>query len=100
MVAKGNHALRIVEEPAFRDLIVAVSKCPGYKLPNRSSLSNTLLPSVYEEIKAKIRAELQVASAVCITTDAWTSVSNQKYVAVTAHFINEVRAVSKNINLP
>ncbi|KAM8709529.1 hypothetical protein ACLKA7_016349 [Drosophila subpalustris] len=88
MVAKGNHALRIVEEPSFRELIELVSKCPGYKLPTRTSLSSVLMPSVYEELKAKVCAELKAASAVCITTDAWTSRCNQKYVAVAAHFVN------------
>ncbi|KAM8711911.1 hypothetical protein ACLKA7_012424 [Drosophila subpalustris] len=73
MVAKGNRALRIVEEPSFRELIELVSKCPGYKLPTRTSLSSVLMPSVYEELKAKVCAELKAASAVCITTDAWTS---------------------------
>lgn len=88
MVAKGNHALRIVEEKPFRELIDLVGRCPGYKLPTRTSLTNSLMPSVYEELKAKVLVELRAAYFVCVTTDAWTSCCNQKYIAVTAHFVD------------
>lgn len=89
MVAKGHHALRIVEEPEFKKLISLVSNCPGYMLPSRKSLTYNLLPGAYTELVNEIKSEIQKASAICLTTDAWTSQTNQSYMAVTAHFIDE-----------
>lgn len=31
---------------------------------------------------------LQIVEAVCLTTDGWTSKSNQSFISVTAHFID------------
>lgn len=47
MVVKGHHALRMVEEPELKIIIVMVSKCPGYQLPTRKTLSTTLVPRNY-----------------------------------------------------
>lgn len=88
MVAKGHHALRIVEEPEFKNLIHAVSQCPNYNLPSRKSLSCNILPTVHAEILEKIKIEIQSASGICLTTDGWTSKSNKSFLAVTAHFID------------
>lgn len=88
MVAKGHHALRIVEEPEFRKLIEMVSNCPGYHLPTRKTLTNSLIPQTYCEVFENIQKNLIEAHAVCLATDGWTSITNQSYIAVTAHFIN------------
>ncbi|XP_073838703.1 uncharacterized protein [Musca autumnalis] len=88
MVAKGHHALKIVEEPEFKKLIHLVSNCPGYSLPARHTLSKNLLPKVYTELLETIKEEVRSASAICLTTDGWTSKTNASYMAVTAHFIN------------
>ena len=49
MVAKGHHALRIVEELEMRKLIEMVSHCPGYQLPSRKTSLN-LMSNVYNEV--------------------------------------------------
>ncbi|XP_077301147.1 E3 SUMO-protein ligase ZBED1-like [Arctopsyche grandis] len=72
MVAKGHHALRIVEETEFRKLIELVSQCPGYKLPSR-----------------KTKKKVQAAPALSLSTGGWTSRNNDSYIAIVAHFINE-----------
>lgn len=89
MVAKGHHALRIVEEPEFKKLIELVSQCPGYCLPTRKTLSTSLLPVTHLELKNVIKSQIQKATAVCLTTDCWTSQNNTSYIAITAHFIDE-----------
>lgn len=55
MIAKGHHALRIVDEPEFKKLIHDVSQCPGYTLPARKTLSKNLLQSTHMEILEKIK---------------------------------------------
>lgn len=89
MVAKGHHALRIVEEPEFKKLIEVVLQSPGYTLPTRKTLSNQILPKVYCEFLEQIKEDIRSATAVCLTTDGWTSKTNTSYMAVTAHFINQ-----------
>lgn len=89
MIAKGHHSLRIVEEPEFKNLITAVSQCPDYSLPSRKTLSNNILQSVHSAVLEDIKSTIIEASAVCLTTDGWTSKTNTSYMAVTAHFINK-----------
>lgn len=40
---------------------------------------------VYE----KIQVNLNAAEFVCVTTDIWTSVNNESFVGITAHFLSE-----------
>ncbi|XP_055842541.1 zinc finger BED domain-containing protein 4-like [Episyrphus balteatus] len=89
MIAKGHHALRIVEEPEFRKLIEMISNCPGYKLPYRKKLTTSLIPDEYQKLVSDIKIKLQMAPAVCVTTDCWTSSTNMSYIGVTAHFIDD-----------
>ncbi|KAM8714618.1 hypothetical protein ACLKA7_001038 [Drosophila subpalustris] len=96
MIAKGNHSFRIVEEPEFKTLIEMASQCPGYKLPQRKALSNTLLRNIYEEFREKVRESLSKAHAICLTTDSWTSRCNQSYIAVTAHYIEPEETILKS----
>lgn len=89
IIAKGHHALRIVEEPEFKKLIEVVSQCPGYALPIRKTVSNNLLPSIHMEIMEKVKKGVKAAFAVCLTTGGWISKTNTSFLAITAHFIDE-----------
>ena len=62
---------------------------PSYKIPNRHTISKTLISAAYEkcvnEVKETISNELVTA---CLTTDCWTSRDNKSYIAITVHFID------------
>ncbi|CAG4938799.1 unnamed protein product [Parnassius apollo] len=45
MIAKGYHAFRLVEEKEFRKFVDMLN--PSYKLPTRKTLSESLLPKLY-----------------------------------------------------
>lgn len=88
MIAKGHHALRIVEETEFKKLIEMVSHCPGYQLPTRKTLSENLLTKIHNEVTSQVKTKINDSQAVCLTTDGWTSRTNESYMAVTAHYID------------
>lgn len=82
MIAKGYHALRMVDEGEFRKFVEILN--PEYSVPTRKTLSESLLPRLWKLLKNKYQKLL----LVCITTVAWTSIVNDGYIAVTAHFID------------
>ena len=50
-------------------------------------ITTELLPAVYNNAKDRMKAVLAAAEAVTLTTDSWTSLTTESYVAVTCHFI-------------
>ena len=44
-----------------------------YKIPSRQHFSDKALPELYEVVKTTVKADLQEASVVALTTDGWTS---------------------------
>lgn len=62
---------------------------PRYKLPTRATFTDSALPALYKETKAKVMESMCKARRVAITSDAWTSVATVSYVTITAHYISE-----------
>lgn len=62
---------------------------PGYVLPSRKTVTNSILPQLYESTIEIIKNKLKNVTPICLTTDTWTSINNESYIAITAHFINE-----------
>lgn len=61
----------------------------GYNLPSRKSLSNSYLPIIYNETYVKVKSDILAnGTYVSVTTDSWTSVQNDSYIAVISHFID------------
>ena len=77
--------LSVVENIGFRKLMNAMD--PRYVTVSRKQLSEVLLPARYEEGKASLREELKDISTVSITTDPWTSCTNEGYTTITVHYI-------------
>lgn len=61
----------------------------GYKLPSRKTVSNSMIPMLYHQTHEKVQAFMTNCFAVCLTTDGWTSIKNESFMGVTAHFIDE-----------
>lgn len=87
MIVKEYYPFSIVEDREFVKLINLLN--PGYKLPLRKTLSKSLLPIMYNEIHDQVKTDIQMhAKYVSITTDSWTSIKNENYIAITCHFID------------
>lgn len=70
-----------------REMIRALN--PGYTPPSREVLSGTLLPAWYDVEKKNLITELANVSKVAITSDGWTSITQDHYVTVTLPYVNE-----------
>lgn len=86
MIVKEYHPFSIVEDKEFRKLLNMLS--PNYIIPSRKTVSNSLLPQMYEMVVQRVKDKLKNVTAVCLTTDGWTSRNNESFLAVTAHFID------------
>ncbi len=79
----GNHAFSIVEELGFKQMIRSVS---NVEIPIRNTVKKDII-QLYVSFKIKLIEVLKdINCNIAITTDIWTSLSNDPYVAVTVHF--------------
>lgn len=85
-IVKHFHPFSLIEEIEFRNLIKMLA--PNYTIPSRKTLSNSLLLQMYESVLQKVRADLDDVTALSLTTDGWTSINNQHFIALTVHYIN------------
>jgi hypothetical protein len=86
MIVKEYHPFSIVEDAEFVKLLKMHN--PSYSLPTRKTITESLLPSCYNDIYAKVMNEVSLAKAVALTTDCWTCMESRSNMAVTVHFID------------
>ncbi|CAM4569352.1 unnamed protein product [Leuciscus chuanchicus] len=86
MVIKDSQPFTVVEDEGFKGLIHALD--PSYIIPTRHALKK-MVASKYEEAKRKAKANMEKATAVSITSDMWTSINMDAYLAITCHYIDD-----------
>ncbi|KAL2081038.1 hypothetical protein ACEWY4_022891 [Coilia grayii] len=84
IIVKDLQPFSIVEDSGFRDFVALLD--PSYTLPSRRALKNMVVHK-YEEEKAK--AAMQSVEAVGLTSDMWTSINMEAYLAVTCHYVDD-----------
>lgn len=77
----------IVEDRGFRGFVKCLN--PTYKLPDRRMISKTLIPAAYEKCRQEMEEIISMIQSVSLTRDCWTSSSNDAFLVITAHFIND-----------
>lgn len=87
MIATDFQPFSIVEDRGFRNYSNSLN--PMYTIPSRKTLSKSLIPQLYESTQASVWERVQKATAVCLTTDCWTSRVTTSYMSVTCHFIED-----------
>jgi len=85
MIVRDFQPFSIVEDEGFKEFVHALD--PSYVLPTRHLLSKELLVSKYQQAIDSVRRVMSNAEAVSLTTDSWTSICTENYIAVTAHYI-------------
>jgi hypothetical protein len=76
----------IVKNRRFQDFLRPLN--PQYDLPTRASISNTIVPNLYNEIKAKVSVFLRNAEDICCIGVGWASRTVKHFLALTAHFLS------------
>lgn len=84
-IAKNYLSFRLVESDVFKEFVKELN--PAYQLPCRKTISKVLVPQYYNLKREALLNIIESAEAVCLTTDGWTSVTNESYLAVTAHYV-------------
>lgn len=87
MFTQDFQPFSIVEDNGFKNFVSTLN--PSYKLPDRKTISGSLIPAAYEECLAYVQQRITNAKSVCITTDCWSSSVQDSYIAITAHFIDD-----------
>jgi len=83
MVASNQLPLSFIGSTGFRDFMKLVG--PNYKVP----CEKTFKMLVYDNISSQIKTELNAALSVSFSIDGWISRSEDSYITVNAHFIND-----------
>ncbi|XP_063931861.1 E3 SUMO-protein ligase ZBED1-like [Zophobas morio] len=86
LFTKDYQPFSIVEDQGFRGFVECLN--PTYKLPDRRTISKSLVPAAYEKCRQDMEEGILMIQNVSLTTDCWTSSNNDAFLAVTAHFIN------------
>ena len=80
MVVKDSQPFSIVEDGGFKAFVALLD--PTYTMPSRKAVKNMVFRK-YEEEKTKAKAAMQKGQAVSLTSDMWTSINMEAYLAVT-----------------
>ena len=83
------------EKTGFREVMSIA--CPRFNMPSRRTCTRDVV-KVYFEERAKLKLFFkQSCQRVCLTTDGWTSQTQDCYMTVTAHFIDPEWNLHKKI---
>ena len=94
MIAKEFQPFSVVENIEFRKFVNMLN--PNYAIPSRKTVSKSIIPQLLEKTKQKVKTNLNNAIYIAFTTDSWTSLNNDSFVAITVHYIDSIECVLKS----
>ena len=86
LVVRCNLPPSIIEHAAFRKFLKAL--VPKWKPTSSRHFSKTLVPSLTDDTKNKIKDLLTTVEHICITVDVWTDRRGKSFIGLTGHFID------------
>lgn len=92
MISTDLEPFSIVEHVGFQRFVRELDN--QYELPSRSHLKDKMFPDSYGEIKIKVQELLGQVDSVALTTDMWTSLSNEGIMTLTCHFVHNAKLKS------
>ena len=85
-IAMDMRPISVIEGAGFIRMVKAMA--PGYTIPCRTTITKQI-SLLHDTTREKLKSDIDNAAAVAFTTDAWTSVATEAYMAVTCHFISD-----------
>ncbi|KAH7968834.1 hypothetical protein HPB52_011713 [Rhipicephalus sanguineus] len=90
MLALDLQPYSCVENRGFKELMNHME--PLYKIPSCTTFSRTIIPELYRDtvmaVKERMLADFQEGvESISLTTDMWTSRSNQSYISLICHYL-------------
>lgn len=87
MICVDGQPISIVENRGFRELVNHLE--PRLVMPSRKILANDVIPQMYNDVLHAVKTKLNNSQFVALTTDLWSSVSNDDYLSLTVHYLDE-----------
>jgi len=84
-IAKEMMPLYTVEKPVFRGMLKEFDS--QYELPSRSYFTRSAIPTLYEQTRTSVAAEVQEIEFFSATTDLWSSKTMEPYLSYTIHYV-------------
>lgn len=92
MIACDFQPFSIVEDRGIRDYSHSLN--PQYVIPSRKTISEKIIPRLYEREQTALQERVNQASSVCLSTDCCTSRTTTSFKSVTCHFMEDFKMVS------
>ena len=87
-IAVDCQPLSVVRDVGFVRLLKSLES--RYSIPSRKYFTNTVLPKIYEGVKAEVVKEVDKAVWLSFTTDIWsTDISNESLLSLTTCWLSE-----------
>lgn len=87
LIATEDLPISLVESEGFRNLLSFLE--PGFEPPCRKTMTSNI-KALYNEEKAALKTRLEEVEGLSLTTDCWTSLTQEGYMTITAHYIDEI----------
>ena len=88
MIAIDHQPYNHVENYGFKRLINHA--WPNYKIPSRNYFSETVIPTIYNDVRHEVAGKLKDCDSLAMTSDEWTSLCSKfGVVSLTASYITD-----------
>jgi len=86
MIAENMLPISFVESKSFRDLMALVE--PQYRPPCRQTMTSRMT-AIKKKLQEKMSSHIEAnVTKIAVTTDIWTSVTNEAYLSFTASYMD------------
>ncbi|XP_071058480.1 E3 SUMO-protein ligase ZBED1-like isoform X2 [Pseudochaenichthys georgianus] len=86
LIVKDTQPFSVVEDVGFRACVALLD--PNCVTPTRQAVK-AMVEAKYVRERNKAIADMQKVAAVSLTSDMWTSINRDAYLAVTCHFVDD-----------
>lgn len=86
-IVSGGRPVSIIKDSGLQQVLRVGLQNDEYKLPTRQTI-DSIIDRMFQEKSLKLKMQVSRASAIAITSDFWTSLGNESYCGVTAHWID------------